>query len=486
MKHLLSLSLVFSFFLIIYSASAQQLTFEYVLRTSSNTQYFADLIETPSNDFFFCGGVSKIGNPYSAFSLIVKIDEYGNFVDSIQSKNGAQGSYCNSLINYAGDTLLSLSSVLSDSNGNDGFLLNLLNDGLLILDTATYIFPLKYKLESINASISNFGGKLLVGGAFKNGQALERPFLYVLNQYLDSIISKFYTEETGFAWKYNYLPSNQYWLFRAPSRYYLLDSALNIIADENVPDALGGNIGVKWDTDTSFYLLGQKTHSEPNYNLGFIRQFHPLDTEDHIFNNWGVSDTFDFPAAVNGIDFKYKDTIFIGGTRNLNLYNPYFAKQPSWFIILQADSMFNIRWERFYGGDAYYLMGKIIASNDGGCLIGGTRYDYLNESEEKRDIIILKLNAEGLLVSNSETPAIEMHEAIVYPNPGTTEIKVRIAAQYQEALFQLFDMNGKQVASKNIIGKWGTINTSFLKPGTYVYRISSEDGLFESGKWVKK
>jgi hypothetical protein len=148
--------------------------------------------------------------------------------------------------------------------------------------------------------------------------------------------------------------------------------------------------------------------------------------------------------------------------------------------------MLNIRWERFYGGDAYYLMGKIIATKDGGCLVGGMRYDYQNTSELQTDVIILKLNEEGLLVGNQKTPAIVMHEAIVYPNPGTTEIKVRIAAQYKESLFQLFDMNGKQVASKKIAGKWGTINTSFLKSGTYVYRISSEDGLFESGKWIKK
>jgi hypothetical protein len=244
---------------------------------------------------------------------------------------------------------------------------------------------------------------------------------------------------------------------------------------------LKGNIGVKWDTDSSFYLVGDKLFTEPSHNLGFIKQYDPIDTTGHLFNQWGISDTIDLPAVNNGIDFRNKDSIFIGGTRNIYLgyYNPW----PSWFIILQTDSLLNVRWERFYGGDAYYVMGKIIASKDGGCIIGGTRYDYQNVTEEKADIIVLKLNAEGLIVSNDETPYIEMHEAIVYPNPGTTEIKVRIAAQYQEALFQLFDLNGKQVASKNIIGKWGAINTSFLKSGAYIYRISSEDGLFESGKW---
>ena len=68
---------------------------------------------------------------------------------------------------------------------------------------------------------------------------------------------------------------------------------------------------------------------------------------------------------------------------------------------------------------------------------------------------------------------------------GTNEIKVRIATQHSESLFQLFDMNGKQIVSQEIIGKWGTINTDFLKSGTYIYRITSKQGLYESGKWVK-
>jgi hypothetical protein len=145
-----------------------------------------------------------------------------------------------------------------------------------------------------------------------------------------------------------------------------------------------------------------------------------------------------------------------------------------------------VRWERFYGGDAQYVMYTIIASNDGGCIISGTRYDYLNATEKELDIHILKLNNEGLLVGTREETAIEMREALVFPNPGTNYLKLRIAAQYKQSTFELFDMNGKKVLTQQINGKWGEVNTTLLNAGTYIYNIYNSGGLFESGKWVKR
>lgn len=328
-------------------------------------------------------------------------------------------------------------------------------------------------------------GNILVGGAVQIQSNTPRPYFYEFNNDFDSLKAKFFTDDVGIMFKLKALSNGNYWYIKALlNRYEILDSALNIISEQKIPDHLSGNYGAKWDTDTSFYLVGGELFSSQGHNLGFIRQFHPIDTAGHLYNHWRISDTVDFPAAWGGIDFKDKDSIFIGGTRNMwiGYYNPW----PSWFIVLQTDSMLNIRWERFYGGDAYYLMGKIIATNDGGCLIAGTRYDYLNTTEQERDIIILKLNSEGLIVSNSDKPVIEMHEAIVFPNPGNGVINVRIAAQYKQSVFELFDMNGRPVLKQNFTSKLETVNTAFLKQGTYIYLITSKDGLHESGKWVKQ
>ena len=185
----------------------------------------------------------------------------------------------------------------------------------------------------------------------------------------------------------------------------------------------------------------------------------------------------------NGIDYKHKDTIFMGGSTDywIGLYNPW----PSWMVVIQTDSLLNIRWERFYGGDAFYMMSKIIATHDGGCLVAGIKYDYNNTSTQQLDIVILKLDEQGLITGIGENPSVKISEAIIYPNPSSDFINIRVAAQHKQSVFELFDLNGKCVIKEHINSEWGRIGTSFLKPGTYFYRISGPNGLNETGKWLK-
>jgi len=126
-----------------------------------------------------------------------------------------------------------------------------------------------------------------------------------------------------------------------------------------------------------------------------------------------------------------------------------------------------------------------LATDDGGRLMIGTRYDF-EVQYLIRDTYIVKVNSEGLITGFPENPQIEMHEAIVYPNPGNEEIKVRIAMQHPQSTFELFDMNGRFVLRENFVGTEGVVNTTFLPQGTYLYKITSHDGLNESGKWVKR
>jgi len=466
----------------------QSITFEYLLSTPQD-EFLFDIVEASDSNIFFCGWLSSPLQPKIQKGLLVKLNNYGEFVDSniltypdksinvIRLLSGNSENY----------TMVSIifDSVGSYQNGN--IFLSTMDESLNIFNNSIFAFPPTYRFDHLSAQLEA-NGNLLVGGAIETiNNHNPWPFIYEFNSVFDSLKARFYfdSNDIGIILKLKALPDSNYWIIKAlRRRYELLDPSFNVITTQKIPDYLSGNLGVKWDTDTSFYLVGDKLLPEPSHNLGFIRQYHPMDTTGHLFNQWGVSDTVDFPAVWNGIDFKNKDSIFIGGTRNFWLgdYNNW----PSWFIVLQTDSMLNIRWERFYGGDAYYLMCKIIAANDGGCFVAGTRYDYLHTTEQERDIIILKLNSEGLITGNEEKPSIKMQEAIVFPNPGTSEIKVRVAAQYSQSVFKLYDINGKLVLTRNITGKWGEANTAFLNPGTYIYRITSNDGLYESGKWVKQ
>ncbi len=465
-----------------HSTNGQNSTFEYLLSTPLDER-FTEILEMPNGDIFFSARLSDVDQPYKSNVLIAKLDNYGNLVDSIFLTFPGKSLYVNHLF-YTGDNEFTVVTSIHDtlsSRKSAGVVFYNMNEELSCYNQTVYYVDSSYTLDGIFANIAS-NGNIMASIAVRIPPQVTMSYFYVFNSSFDSLKAKFYQNEAKIIFKLKDIPNSNYWIVNMLlRRYEILDTTLNIILEQKIPEMLNGNYGIKWDTDTSFYMVGA---DHTGNNLGFIRQFHPLDTTGYIYNHWNISDTVDYPALWGGIDFKNKDSIFIGGTRNmwLGYHNPW----PSWFIILQTDSLLNIRWERFYGGDAYYMMGKLIATNDGGCLASGTRYDYLNTTKLQTDIIILKLNSEGLITSNQGKPTIEMREAIVYPNPGTDVINVRIAVQYKQSVFELFDINGRHILKENFEGTLGTVNTTFIEQGTYIYRITSNDGLFESGKWVKQ
>lgn len=481
MKHFI---IPFTLFTLFFATnlSSQNTTFEYLL-SSPLDEYFTDIIETPEGEIYFSGRLSTIEQPIYTYSFLAKLDMYGNFLDSNIVFVPEKSLYIQNIFQN-NDSLFTIVGNVFDAWGsfNDaGIVFYKMDKFLNLFDKTEFNFPSTYKSGKIYAH-KQLNGNMLIGGALRADVNSPRPFIYEFNSVFDSLKAKIWYNDIGVVLKSRELAGNNYWILNALKyRYKILDSTFNIITEQHIPNQLNGNYGLKWDTDTSFYLSGA---DRSGGNLAYIRQFHPIDTTAHLFKQWRVSDTVDFPALWNGLDFHNKDSIFIGGTRNIwsGDYNPW----PSWFMVLQTDSMLNIRWERFYGGDAYYMMGKLVATNDGGCLVAGTRYDYRHTTEQENDIIILKLNSEGLILGTPENPGVKMHEAIVYPNPGNEEIKVRIAVQHKQSLFELFDLNGRLVLKENFFGTEGVVNSTFLPLGTYIYKITNKDGLFESGKWVRQ
>ena len=469
--------------------SGQTTTFEYLLSNPSSNEIINDIYEAPDGFIYGVGFVTKPNEySYKANGFILKLDKEGFFVDSsklcISNKR-----FCIDNILSDNDDLFVLSGYSSDTiNGwpnNKGCCIELkkINSNLEVLSEKTFTFPPDYGYWNMLTRRGKNDDLLIGGSIFPYN--IPYIFFYVIDEQFDSIKANFYVDSTRTCYAIHQVNDSSYWLIDGiRPDYYTMDNILNLTSHKYaVPHWINAPYGNKWDTDTSFYLVGE-WNDGPDDDIGFFRQFNPIDSTNNLFNTWGTLDTLDLPASWEALDFNTIDSIFIGGSTNIwaGNFNPW----PSWYFIIQTDSNLNARWERFYGGDAYYVMHKIIASNDGGCIVAGTRYDYQNVTEEELDIHILKLNSEGLLVGTNENPAIEMYEVLVFPNPGSNYLKVRIAAQYKQSSFKLYDISGKQVLSQQITGKWGDVNTTFLKAGTYLYKIYNHKGLHESGKWVKQ
>lgn len=477
------------FFILSFFLTGQTITFEYLFSSPKN-ELLIDLYESDNGDIFFSGYISN-HRDYSIQrnGLLGKIDRFGQFIDTVVT-NYSEKCFAYTTLLPINDSVILLDGIKTDTLGqfeNASIVLSKMNKDFGLIEKKEYDFPPGYRVHFHLAYTGNFN-TFLVAGTYQKIPDPIKSFVYRIDENMDSLKAKFFLDHTFFYSKLSEMYDGRLWVLTAlNSKYVIIDSTWSEVTEYNMPVYINAEYGLKWDTDTSFFLAGDYVSLPPNESnddIAVIRQFHPTDTTGYLFRQWGTQDTIDHPAAWGALDYKNKDSIYIGGTTNIG--PTYYGYCPSWYFVIQTDSLLNIRWERFYGGDAYYLMQKIIATNDGGCLIAGTRYDYENATEEELDIHILKLNSEGLLVREQNHNTIQVKEALVFPNPGTDHLKVRVAAQYPESIFELYNINGKQVLNRKIHGKWGNINTSLLKSGTYIYRILNNKGLIETGKWVKQ
>lgn len=473
--------------LVVAPILGQQATFEY-LQKNRNDASLEDIAESYNGDIYFLSRYSTPESPLKKMGFIGKLNQQGQLIDSTVFSIENKSAYFTQ-IHLSPDGEHTLTGLYHDTlhpGFNAGFILMKMDDMLNLSNPEYYALPTNYHVRELFSSKNDDETITLYGGLYVDASSTDRPFIYEFNNNFDSIIAKvfFGAQENGLLTQVKKRPDDNYWALKILRwQYELLDADLNLVEAYPLPWSISGHIHTKWDSDTSFYLLGKGMFPLPVHNLSFVRQFHPYDTTGHLYQEWRPSDTVDYPATLQGIDFKTNDSIYIGGSRNVWIGN--YNAWPSWFVMLQTDSLLNIRWERFYGGDAYYWMRKLVATTDGGCLVAGIRYDYQNTVEQQTDIIILKLNNKGQLVSINEQAAVQPSDAIVYPNPGTNEILVRIGSQHKRSLFSLFDLNGKLVLQKILEGKNGRIEVSALDRGTYLYTISNQNGLDESGKWIK-
>jgi hypothetical protein len=267
-----------------------------------------------------------------------------------------------------------------------------------------------------------------------------------------------------------------------------LDSSLNIQSFFSFDQILEGvHSSAKWFSDTTLICVSEIVHSNypaPGVKRGITSII--LNPEDTIISQTDieVNDTLTFPACRDIISVNGDNSAYIGGIKNFDVNGGggYWSTYKSWFSLTRLDKDLNIIWTKYYGGDAYYVLWTVKATSDGGCLLLGTRYDYLTQNEE-RDIFIIKVDENGNVTSVKDNPGIMAKEAILYPNPGANTLHIQTALK--DATLEMYDANGRLVVQQNI-NETTSVNTSALNQGMYFYRIMQNGEVKDSGKWVKQ
>lgn len=367
-----------------------------------------------------------------------------------------------------------------------------MDDDFSILTERNYQTDFHF-LEYIN--VEKYNDYFLVIGSGKyTSYPSYHLFSYKINFSYDTLMSKVYPEE-GTNLAFDLIPTLNGDNFKAFTRGYnqqtnamgqiiRLDKLLDMVQYTAIPENVFSYNDAMY-VDESHYLLSGKAdifeagRSESKLAIMLMDTAEILQDIELL----GPADTANYPGFYSNLDFRNPDNIFYAGIKNLAF--GYFIPASSWLFLNKLNSNLEVQWQKFYGGDANYNLWNLIATQDGGCLMAGTRYDYVTQTN-LRDVYILKVNSEGIVTGLGDEPSqIPFTDAIVYPNPGSTYLKVESGPQIDGALFELFDMSGKAVFRVKLRNRLQEINTSSFLKGTYTYRVSWKNKLVAAGKWLK-
>jgi hypothetical protein len=200
----------------------------------------------------------------------------------------------------------------------------------------------------------------------------------------------------------------------------------------------------------------------------------------------GNVDTITYPGVGNSI-LVAADYIWAVGWYNVIPQLMLCSPSPTWVVLNKLNHDLVLIEQLFYGGDGVYVPRDIIETSDQHIVVTGEYYDpFLVPYECQFDPFVLKVNSEGLIVSSQSHDLPIAQEAIVFPNPGSDYLQVKLAVQHRQAALQLFDMNGRLMLDKEINTDLQQVNTSSLAKGIYPYRITAKGKVIGNGKWVKE
>lgn len=113
-------------------------------------------------------------------------------------------------------------------------------------------------------------------------------------------------------------------------------------------------------------------------------------------------------------------------------------------MLNNLDFNLNLKWQQFYGGDAFYHLRGLKATQHGGCLMYATCYDE-NTQFEEYDVYVLKVDSSGILTSAGNYPSFRIQQLAIFPNPARDNITIRYP--------DLFCFDSKDIIIFNSLGK---------------------------------
>jgi len=465
-------------FVTLFFNSFSQNTFELLL-DYDNAQRPTGLIIDNNGDYVICSQEFIHTNSNIEYnSTLTKISQTGEILNT-KYFNTEENTVFSDIINTENNDYIVIGSVYADNfDEMHSFIIRLDSDFNIIWNKKII---LNKKILTAKAKF-NSNDEILIHGGLKNSDNSYSTYIYKINT--DGILlnSAFFYYYNGFINFFDILEKEN------NSGYYLFElatvcSALEIDTEFNVIEKhLMGAFNLNgcnsfWFSDTTYIISNNKTDTDLSVSI--------LDTT-HNTEYYSFRDEYEgheFLAFLDNLSFIDKNNIYMLGIYNVSP-NPY-ETEPSWLSLNNLNDTLGLNWQKIIGGDAYYNATNIIATEDGGCFIAATRSDNTNDYDY--DMYFLKLDPNGNITHiNGEPSEQKAKEVILYPNPATTELTIQKAVQIGNCMVEFFSIIGKKVHSQNLTNHTTKIDISNLEKGSYIYKITDNNKVIESGEWIKQ
>lgn len=449
---------------------------------NSNDEFPLGIYENEQEEFF----VAIVINQELEFShsKIIKLNKYGVLLDSVVIINQGCKCFIDNLIKGQDSTFIGL--------------------GVNYCDTLFYLWFVEFDLnlnilQNINIPINDriisniytekLNGECLIN-TFTVGSLGNTSICFVKTELSGNVTQIDYIDEGGQLNIVNefLIDSNrsQYKVFsfnplnRAPCFVNNLSYGYQLLSSELLDiNLLNGNTAQFFDS-TRYFLSGMYLSS----NSGEIDfSINNINCHDSILSQkiFGLSNSYEFLSKEN-LHYKSPNNLFLVGTSHITVGNLMFSENPTQIMIYILDTTLNIINNNLIGGDACYLVLRSYSTRDGGYIISSSRYDHETQ-EYERDSYIIKVDSLGLLTAISQIDTIHRSIIKIFPNPGKDNVKIDNFIKSTEIRF--YSCTGKLVLEKELLEETEIINTSDFSNGLYIYKITYDDNIIDTGKWIK-
>ncbi len=442
-------------FLIIHNTTVlSQSSFTLILGSNKYIE-IPKAMEEDEDGNLYLAGMKQIKDSINKCGFLIKINPFGEVIREYDICEASSSFDFGHIICF-GDSIYIFGDKYSLEGDSYPLLFSSLFDAELNLIKSTE-YSASIEMLNLYAQSVLFNNGCFI--AVLNGKPMEDPVYYdigffKLDKNLDSINCVIDRQEgsqlaydfisnpdgTGFkVFAQGYYPDS----YPGYSEIVRYDSSFNYIDVDSVPYHIYNQFSCRHFNDSSYFLSGKKGLINPTkFDVGIIKLSYQDQTlSSNHFGSEGDTDTY--AGVFHNIDFISGNSIYLGGTSNFIPLEYPWQISDSWIMLNNLDSNLNLNWQMFYGGDAFYHLRGLKATQDGGCLMYATRYDE-NTQFEEFDVYILKVDSTGLITSTGKFPNIPVQQLAIVPNPAWDIVSIRYP--------DIFGYDNKEIDIFNSLG----------------------------------